>query len=222
MKSTASETVYRALKHSILTCVYRPGQLLTEKELTESFETSRTPVREAVNALRGEGLLLILDQKKGVQVTEISPKKMLEIYELRCLLESLSVKQAVRYVTDGDISRLRDMEREEHTRSDRGGAAEIFSRGMEFHLELARLSRNATLEGVLRGLRDENLRGLVFYLEEYMKEKGSADREEILRKLSGGHERILDALATRDCEATQASVMEDMDTMSDIIRHYCL
>ncbi|UIY31537.1 GntR family transcriptional regulator (plasmid) [Neorhizobium galegae] len=55
--ASLTEQVYDALRTQILTCVIRPGQELNEAEVAERFDISKTPAREALAALRQEGLV---------------------------------------------------------------------------------------------------------------------------------------------------------------------
>ena len=62
-KRSTIDEVYNILKSRILTCEYKPGQLIFEKEIVDELGVSRTPVREALNILNGEGLLHIIPKK---------------------------------------------------------------------------------------------------------------------------------------------------------------
>ncbi len=67
---TNAEVAYDIIKGNILECRYKPGQLLSEKEIVEELNMSRTPVREALNILDGQQALKII-YNKGVQISPI-------------------------------------------------------------------------------------------------------------------------------------------------------
>jgi biotin operon repressor len=69
--------------------VFQPGDRLVEGELAEKFEVSRSPVREALQALEKEGTL-IMSPYKGATVKPLSAAEVLEIAELRLALISLA------------------------------------------------------------------------------------------------------------------------------------
>ena len=96
----ASESVSRAdwvadeLRRAILARDFEPGERLSAERLAERFKVSQTPLREAFARLAGEGWVAYLPQR-GVRVADVSVEEMLEIYELRELLEPLAIGRSV-------------------------------------------------------------------------------------------------------------------------------
>ena len=87
--------VAKKIREAIFDEVFKPGDHLTEAELVEKFEVSRSPVREALLALEKEGTI-ILSPFKGAIVKPLSPEEVLDIAELRLALISLALKPAYR------------------------------------------------------------------------------------------------------------------------------
>ena len=164
-KRSTIDEVYNILKSRILTCEYKPGQLIFEKEIVDELGVSRTPVREALNILNGEGLLHIIP-KKGIQITSLSVKKMKQIYEIRKILEPVSVSQAIRNIKPSHIEYLTNLDKTLRTGFDRSDVTDIFKYGMDIHLYIADLSGNEVLVSILKWLREESYRGYVYYLNE--------------------------------------------------------
>lgn len=81
----------QALRTAILDGVFAPGQKLSERELCESLDVSRSCLRESLQHLQAEGLITIIPHK-GPEVTTISAKEVKDIYEVRASLESLAGK----------------------------------------------------------------------------------------------------------------------------------
>ncbi|MDH0863154.1 GntR family transcriptional regulator [Mitsuaria sp. GD03876] len=79
----------QALRTAILDGVLAPGQKLSERELCESLDVSRSCVRESLQHLQAEGLITIIPHR-GPEVTSISRDEVREIYEVRAALESLA------------------------------------------------------------------------------------------------------------------------------------
>ncbi|MFV0505060.1 MAG: GntR family transcriptional regulator [Lachnospirales bacterium] len=101
MKISLKEKSYNYIKEKIVTCQYMPGHFLDEKELINEIGASRTPIREALNKLEQENLLLILP-KKGVMVTDVTAQHVIDIHELRLTLEpQIIIKFS--YLIDIDI-----------------------------------------------------------------------------------------------------------------------
>ncbi len=86
MKQSLKDKSYEYIKNKIVNCEYMPGDYLDEKQLIIEIGASRTPIREALNKLEQENLINILP-KKGVVVTNISYKDVVDIWELRLLIE---------------------------------------------------------------------------------------------------------------------------------------
>jgi DNA-binding GntR family transcriptional regulator len=87
--------VAKKIREAILDEVFKPGDRLTEAELVEKFEVSRSPVREALLALEKEGTV-VMSPYKGAIVKPLSTEEVLDIAELRLALISLALKPAYR------------------------------------------------------------------------------------------------------------------------------
>ena len=105
MKSiTLKEQAYEHIKHKLKMCVYMPGDAVGEPEIMEETGIGRTPVREALLALKEEGLIEIRP-RKGTFASPITEQQINEIYQIRSLLEPVT---AVRYKQRFDKSVLLD------------------------------------------------------------------------------------------------------------------
>jgi DNA-binding GntR family transcriptional regulator len=89
-----SETVTQRLRDAIVSGDLELGQPLSERQLAEMLEVSKTPVREALAQLRLEGLVLILPQR-GASVFTLSQQEVVEICEVRQALEASALKAAM-------------------------------------------------------------------------------------------------------------------------------
>ena len=91
METNKSYDIYQQIKKDILERNYNPGERLNEKDLCDKYQTSRTPVREALNTLRSE---LIVDYipAYGHFVSKFDGKRIEKIYEVIEALESMEVK----------------------------------------------------------------------------------------------------------------------------------
>ncbi len=89
------DKAYFLIKEKIQQCKYLPGQFLSEKEIVDELGLSRTPVREALGRLEGEKKIKKI-ANKGIMVEEISLLKLKKIYEIRLVLESYAIKEALK------------------------------------------------------------------------------------------------------------------------------
>src|SRR5437870_2526894 len=99
---TAQAHIVERLRQEILSGRIPPGTRLTQAELAKRMETSTTPVREAVRELSAEGLVRISPHREVI-VHEPTRLELEEIYELRVLLEPLSVIKAAKIITPSQV-----------------------------------------------------------------------------------------------------------------------
>ena len=89
--ASLARQAYKKIKQNILDLTYPPGMPLTEALLTKELQMSRSPVRSAIQKLQTEGLL-VSDYYKSITVKEITQKDIIEIYQLRELIEEAAFR----------------------------------------------------------------------------------------------------------------------------------
>jgi DNA-binding GntR family transcriptional regulator len=133
------ELAARRLRSEILSGALVPGERLIEEQLTRRFGTSRAPLREALRLLEQQGLVEHLP-RRGVRVTQLSPRDVDELFGLRDLLERFAVRQALPLRDRGGLAvleaRLADMERAAIT----GATLERAQAHRQFHVGVAALA----------------------------------------------------------------------------------
>ena len=100
--------VQEEIERLIMTGELAVGSRINESELSQRFNTSRGPIREALRALEEAGLVRN-EKNRGVFVREISFEEADEIYELREALEEIVGQRVARVITADGIERLRAM-----------------------------------------------------------------------------------------------------------------
>jgi DNA-binding GntR family transcriptional regulator len=108
MPLTIKEQVYSIIKKDILNGVIKPGSWLQEKELASKLNVSRSPVREALKELSGEGLLENIPNK-GVFVRELTEEDIMDVFELRIIIEKYAIEKAVERMTEDDENELKEI-----------------------------------------------------------------------------------------------------------------
>jgi DNA-binding GntR family transcriptional regulator len=99
---------YDRIKDAILTFQFMPNQALVEGELALQLGISKTPVRDALMRLEREGLVTRIPFK-GTYVSDVTNQDMAEIYDIRTVLEGLSVRLATEFLTNDEIDRLEEL-----------------------------------------------------------------------------------------------------------------
>lgn len=110
MQNSQSHLAYLALEHLIVTLALKPGALVTEKQLIDMAGHGRTPVREAIQKLAWQGLILV-KPRVGLQVAEIGPRDHANVMQVRRELEPIAAGLVAEHATDGQRARLADCAR---------------------------------------------------------------------------------------------------------------
>src|SRR5699024_2876414 len=100
--------VLRQVRSLILEGKVKPGEILPEVELAELFQVSRGPVRDAINALEREGLV-VSEPRRRARVTTLDETDVEEIYSLRKSLETLASERAPKHATTEDIDEMKSI-----------------------------------------------------------------------------------------------------------------
>lgn len=137
---------YEKIRDAIASGELEPGQPLVESSLATWCGVSRTPVREALRRLEQDGL--VAWSERGLGVRKRTPEEILDIYDVRIVLEAQSARTAADRRTDRDLVML-------HASLSRGGAVDpsdvpakvIHSRS--FHQLVRRAAHNEALIDLL-------------------------------------------------------------------------
>jgi DNA-binding GntR family transcriptional regulator len=145
---SVADLAYGRIRGYVLGGEVAPGERLGQVELAERFGISRTPVREALRRLAGEGLV-DFHSNRGFRVADLGLDHVLRRMEVRSIVEPGIARLAAERRTQEDLQRLEAaIAREEDARD--GIAAHDASR--DFHMALARASGNDELARVLNSL----------------------------------------------------------------------
>jgi len=155
-KPTSTQDVYASLREKILSFELYPGSRVTESELAEMFNVSRTPIRAAIQRLEAEGYMSVLP-KQGCFIRNIEIARLMEYYQVRKNLENLALELACTYMSDSDLMELADEWDPDKFRDRSNNADEMESRDESFHVALAEGGGNIALTNYLVDL-NRNIR----------------------------------------------------------------
>jgi DNA-binding GntR family transcriptional regulator len=145
---SVADLAYERIRGFVLGGEVPPGARLGQVELAERFGISRTPVREALRRLTGEGLV-DLHSNRGFRVADLGLDAVLRRMEVRSLVEPGIARLAAQRRTDEDLQHLQETIASQEGSKD-GISAHDASR--DFHIALARASGNEELVRVLNSL----------------------------------------------------------------------
>ena len=97
------QLVYEKLQQMIIRGELKPGERLTEEDLSQAMNISRAPIREALNMLERDGFTKIIP-RKGAIVAEVSVKDSLDIWKCRLALEPFAAKEACRNIPKDKVA----------------------------------------------------------------------------------------------------------------------
>lgn len=166
----------------------QPGAKLREDEVCEIFGVSRTLVRQALRSLEHQGLLTI-EKNRGAFVSKPTLKEAREVFQARALLEPSTARAAAERAKRTDIAKLEEHILAEHDAIDRGEAGLALKLSGDFHLEIARIADQDTIEQFLRQLISRSSLVIALYWR----------RRNALCE-SHAHHALLDALRNGDGE----------------------
>jgi DNA-binding GntR family transcriptional regulator len=139
-----SDRLREVIEERIATGQYLPGARLDEVALATEFETSRTPIREALMQLSITGLI-DLRPRRGAIVTEISSQRLYEMFEVMSEIEALCARLAARRMTDADKKSLIEIHEYCKEANDSADPDEYYHRQERFHLAIYSASYNSFL-----------------------------------------------------------------------------
>lgn len=198
-RNTLAELVYNELKQLVLTGELSPGMRINEVQLAQRFEVSPTPVREALNKLRGDGLV----QYRGWQgaiVTQFDTQDIQNIYSIRTVLECLAIEQATPNIRPEDLIKVRDL----LTKSCDYDFQERYRINNLFHQFFAKKSHNDHLQRMLKSLDDVIL--MIRYPLIRTKKGGQAFAE---------HMRIIDSVTAGNTEEAKDVMRRHIERARD-------
>lgn len=195
-----SAEVYEALRQAIVEGEYRPNQRLIEADLAERLAVSRTPIRESMQRLAADGL--VLSRRRGWVVREHSVQEIRDIFEVRAALEGYAARLAASRATDDDLARIKQIHLSYAQRLATTNRGSLLRENDDFHDAVVAASGNARLAEQIK-------RNSQFYFVHRM--AGFLSDEEV-RLLVAGHQALVDALLARDPEQAERVAREGVMT----------
>lgn len=143
------DSTYDRLRDGIVSGEFPPGMHMVETSLAKTLGVSRTPIREALSRLEQDGL--VERGSRGLQVRQRSPAEILEIFEVRIVLEGTAARLAAERHTEVDRIRIQGhLNKLEAQEASTPSVLAAINR--EFHRSIWQASHNRTLVDMLERL----------------------------------------------------------------------
>lgn len=179
--------LYKALKEKIVSEKVLPGTWLVEREISEEFSVSRTPVREILRVLATDGLI-ILEPTKGYSVRKLNFEELVEIFHARESLEGMTARLACTRADDDFLGNIKMIKKQLEEVDIENDPAQGVTIGQSLHDAIVTRAGNSILSEFYNKLN--NLTLLTRNLT-----KVSSDIEQSSRK---DHIAIAEAILARD------------------------
>jgi DNA-binding GntR family transcriptional regulator len=199
--TTTADAVAAQLRRALHQGRWAPGSPLRQEDLATEFGVSRIPVREALNKLQAEGLVVV-EPNRGAFVARLSVDEVREIFDLRVLLECDALRHAIAQHTPRTLRQLAALQAELDAEDDPNL---WLATDAAFHEVLyAPSARHKTLE-MIALLRASVTRLYRAHLSPQTRRKGWRDEHHALLKAVGArHEARAIAALTRHLRETEA------------------
>jgi DNA-binding GntR family transcriptional regulator len=201
LKSLVDHAV-KYLEDMIVKGKFRPGQRITEKEVSTKLGISRPPVREAFKILEAQGLIR-REPRRGVIVSEVTKHDIWEIYSLKIALYTLASSLAIDKISDNGIERLENIvgKMEKFVHGDNPEIIKYEELNNLFHETTAAMAGHGRLKGIIQSLNNQIKR--VSYK--------SLTRKQHLQSSCRYHSQILEAIKARNKKLAERLTKEHIE-----------
>jgi DNA-binding GntR family transcriptional regulator len=198
-EQTTQEKVYSQIKESILNGVIDSSSVFTEVKLAEFLNTSRTPVRAALQNIEAEGLIVPI-HRKGYTVRKVSPEDQEEIFLLRNSIETQVITRVAAIITTKQLTGLHKLLEEQEKAMMNEDGINFIDLDTEFHIRMARIGKYNLIEQILLNLQDlSKLIGL-----KALSQQGR------MKNVLVEHKQIVAALEERDSDLAVQRMMDHL------------
>lgn len=152
-----SDHVFQALRKQILLGELKPGERLLVLDIANKFDISQAPVREALERLKQEGLI-IGRNNKGSIVADITLEEIRDVYAIRMLVEGYAVRETMASINPSELKHLRALLQEMKHSSETKDSVRIVELDMDFHEFFYKHCGNELLYDMWRHMRSKLVR----------------------------------------------------------------
>ncbi len=188
-RGSGVKMVYDLLRDEILDLVLRPGSPIDEVQLAERFNMSRTPIREALVRLAGEGLIDTLPNR-STMVSNIDFINIHTYFDALTLMYRATTVLAAKHHQPEDLEIINAHQTAFAAAVEKQDALVMIATNADFHLAIAEAGRNPYFVSLFKRLLDEGRRIMRLYYQSY--------NDQLPKRFVVEHEEIIAAVAARD------------------------
>ncbi len=196
-EGSLADKAYLIVKDAIIRNHLTPSMVLTEEQLAKDLGISRTPVRQVLERLAYEKLIRF-QRGRGAVVAEISEDSIRHVYEVRRLVEPAAARMAAKSARPQELLQLRSLLESQEASAASQDYVAYLQQDYQFHVGVARGSRNDILYEIVCNLSVHVQRFLI--LSRNLPWKATVAAEE--------HRAILSALESHDEDAAERAMLD--------------
>lgn len=190
-RGSGVKLVYEMLRDEILTLALPPGKPIDEVNLAERFGMSRTPIREALVRLSGEGLVETLPNRSAI-VANIDLMKLHTFFDAITLMYRVTTRLAAQNHRPEDLETIRAHQKRYAAAVAAQDPLQMIAINRDFHAAIAEAGRNPYYTGLTLRLLDEGRRILRLYYQSF--------NDRLPQEYVDEHEAIIAAIAAHDVD----------------------
>ena len=193
------------LRAMVITGELAPGTRLVEDRLAESLGVSRNPVREALQALAGEGFVELLP-RRGAVVARVTRQQAEDLFDVRSSLEALAARLAARNAGPAGVARLREVLAQAREATERGELDRVAALNSDFHSTVVEIGGNDYLALLVAPMA----RRVQWVFRVSAAQRGPhswQEHEGMVLAIAAGDEEHAEALARAHVRAARASFL---------------
>lgn len=192
---TLADRVFAQIQDAIVKGQLKAGVKMSEAELTTRYGVSRGPLREALRRLEARKLLTRIPHV-GVRVVELTIDDVLQMYQVREVLEGMAARLAAEHVTEEEVQGLKQLlqQHQQQTELQTGKGYYQEEGDFDFHYRIVKASRNDVLMQMLCGELYHRVR---LYRYQFSVTEGRP------HKAFAEHSRIIEAIEAKDGEMAE-------------------
>lgn len=169
------DKAYQLIKGRIISGEYAPGQPLDEKAIIKELSISRTPFREAINALSKEDLVDIYPNR-GMFVRAITIEDISQVFDIRMILEPYMIRLVCGNMPEEVIDELDERQQD----ADHMDEDAVLEEDDYFHQTILKYVKNSHLIKIMQNLYDCNRMRIIFTRQTLSSRRALTEHREIL------------------------------------------
>jgi len=181
--STSGAAAYERLRRAIVRVELAPGTPVSEAQLVDSYRLSKAAVRAALARLRAEGLVRA-EPRRGHVITALTMRDVVEIYDLRLLLEPPAAAAAAATLDRAELKRLRAFAEPDVDFDDPDSLERFLRANRSIHLAIAAAAGNRRAAQIVERLLDDSERARLVALRAGAAGRGQRPQTELHELLS--------------------------------------